>query len=131
MTDYARFVRRRRTEAAASGAQRVGLNTWLLLCIALAHVRHAHAARAACLVGHFDETYARVGRVAAPQEERARTEIRTTAIAARSAAEFDRYTALGGTLNEERAITIAFCHDRRVFEPGTPSPNAAPSAAGS
>jgi len=94
--------------AAVPHAQRGSNTATLLLFIGLVHARHGAADRAAKLVGYVDREYARTGRIISPLLIQVRDEILVRAKAELGPFEFDRQTAAGAALSEDRALTLAF-----------------------
>ena len=111
---FAHALRDDRDEALATGrtavpyAQRGHSVAWMLLFIALVHARHGAHDRAASLVAYFDDESARRGYIPLPMLARVRDEILARTRAALGPVEFDRQTAIGATLTEERALALAF-----------------------
>ena len=111
---FAHALRGDRDEALATGrtavpyAQRGHSVAWMLLFIALVHARHGAHDRAASLVAYFDDDSARRGYIPQPMLARVRDEILARTRAALGPVEFDRQTAIGATLTEERALALAF-----------------------
>ena len=110
----AHALRGDRDEALANGraavpyAQRGHSVAWMLLSIALVHARNGAHGRAAGLVAYFDGESAREGYILLPMLARVRDEILARTRAALGPVEFDRQTATGATLTEERALALAF-----------------------
>ena len=97
-------------------SQRIGWTARMLHCLALVHARCADESRAVCLASYFETTNARIGRIPTPLEVAVHNEIQKRARDTLSPTEVDRYTAIGGTMSEERAIAVAFEIERSVDE---------------